>query len=1251
MPDTCRIGSLQATCVKFLATNEKSPLLSADVVSLRGGCLPSSALPQLWDQAEANSSRGLDSVGARVILNLLENIPSLASQLCQQTGGPIHMAHCCHIDIMQAFARSQIVPSTETIKLDFSKSVDLSDSCVMALLCSERISLLRIASLRFSECNSITDSSFSFVQNLSETLEELDFKGCQFLTDQSISSVLQNCRQLMYLDLSKTCASNTSVRIAMERCWNMQFLTLESGFITDSILPTSPHPRLRSLIINRNDDFVEAKISDRFLELIPASFPMLEKLEICDGHFTIPVILKTVQSLTHLEVCCFPTFADLKLHISLLARNTTTLKIDGTWNDEGTLDLQYIPCGHLAQLLCVNIKNITVLNLECLSLCRRASTLKLYSVTGSEKSPLSLMQSIAQSVQGITKLSLGGCCMAYADSQLLLDLLPSLKEITLGVTCTGTGRPFFFTHQCVENIDITLKPTRARDVAPVVQFLCSRLTTLKFLFIVKVTSHVLQTIVGLLPVNLSCLLLSGYNMPKTTISLRRLTSLKRFEAPFSVNCYDYSALHIPGTLEFEEKDITTFPLDSVANLHTLHLFNAPVRETEIQALGKMLFLRDLDITNNCILKSFILSHPTLHHIRLLHVNEAEVFMLDCPQLISLDIDGCAKIANQVAGNIVHYNTPNLRYLRCIMTTSFEFDGNEYKSWHLPPETFSINALPTNLISLELMNTIRILPEIRLTNPNYKIGCLTLCGCYMLETITIALPHLYDFNVRRCPRLRDITILASGEIVRMGICQVQENFTLNLGEDVSCLRVLDFQNPFVFTPEFVAHLTSHPTLALSLEYLEIPRPPETMDLQSWFRNISGVCPLAKIHVNTTAKFPHASATTAATAVATTTSDATSKAKHVSVIAAATNAVPSRDFAAAVAHSAATGHVDTTTAAPAAKPVGPPPSVSSVYGRPTMNYRRAPQLQQIAATNGSALMSVRLVNNASPATIPSGLCMPSPSNSSAFQQKFSQFSQMTQMRQLQQQQTPAATPTNTTPVRVHSTPTASSAPIAIPKKKEPAKPGYPTTSRPASHPPNPPTKSSTPTLAPLKMSAKEVKTFDSVWLKLIKKLENTVTTEFWPILTEIGRQENHQLNEPMLANLEDCKKKILAIPKLGTVGAAPTVLDCVSSCTEKTVEDFLKLYKDLRSAGTWLDDSIFEYTMEQLHATLWPKYCREYVDEDHKHNTKIRSLPEITPAHLGVAQKFWLFDPDKGEMSADNSYASAIEGMDMALFSQE
>ncbi|KAH3759236.1 erythrocyte binding protein [Pelomyxa schiedti] len=324
------------------------------------------------------------------------------------------------------------------------------------------------------------------------------------------------------------------------------------------------------------------------------------------------------------------------------------------------------------------------------------------------------------------------------------------------------------------------------------------------------------------------------------------------------------------------------------------------------------------------------------------------------------------------------------------------------------------------------------------------------------------------------------------------------------------------------------------------------------------------------------------------------------------------------------------------------VGPPPSVSSAYGRPTMNYRRT--------ANGSPLLSIRLVPmvpqpmpNSPPSpgvlyplhlkpTLPATNTILSPTMSTRnsttiFQEKLSQYAQLTQIRNMQD---------------VATTPTRIETPQASPKKQPAPKAVLPSNT-PIAPAPVKSTPKSTTTEGKTKMSKKEVKAFDSTWLKSVKKLASDATVDFLPILTEIARQENHPLHQPIMTNLEECKKKILSIPKLGSVGAAPAVLDCVSNCTEKTVENFLEAYKDLRSAGIWLDDSIYEYTMEQLHSTLWPKYCRQYVDEDLNHSTKIRELPETTPAHLGIAPNFCLFDPGKGEKNADVSYASAIEAI--------
>ncbi|KAH3767420.1 hypothetical protein Pelo_735 [Pelomyxa schiedti] len=842
----CRVPSLQAICANFLATSPSSTLLDINYIKARGqhGAWEHT----VWDLAVANSSKGLDAIGTRVLLNLLLSNPFLAAQLSGGNGNPINMSQCAYPIVMKTFADTQIVAPPENIKLDFTGSLTLSDSSLLALLTSDKLLSLRISSLCFSGCLGISDSSVSFTQNLHETLQELNLNQCTSISDECLAVILQKCSNLTFLNIADTFASNKSVRLALERCSNLQYLNLGELLITDSIIPSGPRPRLQTLLIKGYFHRLDTGLSDKFLEQIPTSFPMLQRLEIHCRRFTQSTICKTIQALPHIEVCGFSTpFTEAELHT--LCPGSTTIVLDGNWDrDSNSVDLQSLLGERLPHLQHVKLSYKSVSNIECLAQCTKLTTLKLLHVQGTGKSPLPLLQSIAQSGSCLEKLSVGTYLMACSDIQSLLHSLPSLRSIHLdGISCARDQPPITFRHPRLETITLLLrKANKQADSVPRIQFICPRLNSLTMQFMVPVSRTKLETIISLLPASISSLTLSDAdNLPGITVSLKHLPLLRSFNAPFSVKCCDYSGMHVPGTVNFGFDDTSLFPVSTVSNLQSLHIFNGSVTESEIQYFGQLPFLRVLNMTNNHALTRFVFAHPAVLEITLLYYTELKTFKLDCPQLLSLNIDGCPKIASKVAACAHLYNVPNLRFLNCIMTSSCGYHGEEV-GYDIPAKTFVLTSVPPCLTTLHCYNTIRLLPELRLTDTHYKIESLRLYGCYMLESITISLPHLYHFDVENCPRVRNITITHAGEMALLRISNADpDHFSLTLGAGVECVRRLFLAHPFAFSTQFLDQLAASARVSHSIESFELPQPPCGVDYTTWQTSVSKLCPKATI----------------------------------------------------------------------------------------------------------------------------------------------------------------------------------------------------------------------------------------------------------------------------------------------------------------------------------------------------------------------------------------------------------------------
>ena len=180
----------------------------------------------------------------------------------------------------------------------------------------------------------------------------------------------------------------------------------------------------------------------------------------------------------------------------------------------------------------------------------------------------------------------------------------------------------------------------------------------------------------------------------------------------------------------------------------------------------------------------------------------------------------------------------------------------------------------------------------------------------------------------------------------------------------------------------------------------------------------------------------------------------------------------------------------------------------------------------------------------------------------------------------------------------------------------------------------TKASEDELVPLpanKQDKGELKEWDRAWVKAVKGLrareQEPTVAMMLAHLRCVQACEKHALCEPLGRVLAESRAQARAAAEEGADGgSAERFLEVVQGAVEALYAALLKHYSALRDEpyDTWASDSLYELLFQTLYDTVYPTYTRRFRKDDDDFVALCREFADITPAHLGLARKFWLTD---------------------------
>ncbi|KAM8972109.1 F-box and leucine-rich repeat protein 13 [Pelodytes ibericus] len=339
--------------------------------------------------------------------------------------------------------------------------------------------------LNLRSCSSLHWSAFKGISEC-KNLQDLNVSECQSLNDESMRIICEGCPALLYLNLSHTDVTNTSLRV-MSRCLlNLQYLSLAySKQFTDKGLQYLGSGKGCHKLIYLDLSGCNQISIDGF-RFLAAGCTSLQQLKIHDT-FTLTdncilALLEKCQNITSVSLLGSPHLSDAAFKILAQGRKLVKIRIEGNHRiTDASIKAISKSCPNLKHIYLADcqkitdaalkaisaLKNITVLNVaDCIRISDPGVRQVLEGTSGNKirelnltnclrVSDLSLLR-IAQKCHNITFLSLRYCENVTDSGIELLGNMASLISIDLsGTSITDQGLTALGTNNKIKELAVS----------------------------------------------------------------------------------------------------------------------------------------------------------------------------------------------------------------------------------------------------------------------------------------------------------------------------------------------------------------------------------------------------------------------------------------------------------------------------------------------------------------------------------------------------------------------------------------------------------------------------------------------------------------------------------------------------------------------------------------------------------------------------------------------------------------------------